>query len=274
MNSKGQKKVVKTPKKPKMEKEEVEVDQPVQKVKQIKQINQVKQPVQSTKVDKPAQTGKQYSKESKHSKFAGKPEKVQKDKPIKQAKSNDVEKVEQHAEKVGQHEEVENIELVDETGQYKFEKQLISIRLEMEEVRNKLRLLSNSFKGLESAYNYDVKKVAKSTRKRTKGKKTGFAKPKLVPDALAELIEVEQGTELTGPEVTRKVWDQLAKRGLISKDDGKLFRTDKTVSKVFNVPTSVNKINDSKDKVNGFNFYNLQKYVKNAYPPKVEVENA
>ena len=192
--------------------------------------------------------------------------KQKKVKPVKEAKEEvKVNLTEQVAEKQSEQADEVQVEQVDEvTNQMKFEQQLTAIREEMKVVRDKLQSLNNNLKSLESAYNHDIKKVQKTTRKRTKGKKTGFAKSKLVPDKLAEFIEVAVGTELTGPEITSKVWDQLKKRKLIAEEDGRVFRTNKEVTEVFGVPKSVNKSVDYKDTANGFNFYNLQRYISNA----------
>ena len=92
---------------------------------------------------------------------------------------------------------------------------------------------------------------------------TGFAKPQPVPDKLAKFIGVKSGTELTGPTITSKVWTQLKERGLTYEKDRRVFRTDKEVSELFNVPSSVNKSQDHRDK-KGFNFCNLQTYIANA----------
>ena len=102
-------------------------------------------------------------------------------------------------------------------------------------------------------------------------KPTGFARLRPVSGKLAGFIGVDSGAELSGPEVTKKVWAELKNRNLTYqgdekkgvKGDQRVLRVDDEVSKLFNIPMSVNKSVDHKD-ANGFNFGNLQKYIKNA----------
>lgn len=93
-------------------------------------------------------------------------------------------------------------------------------------------------------------------------KPTGFAKPALVPDKLANFIGVPSGTMLSGPQITKKVWDQLKERKLMLEDK-RVFRTNDEVSEVFGVSESVNNYTNHNDK-EGFNFCNLQRYISNA----------
>jgi chromatin remodeling complex protein RSC6 len=125
-----------------------------------------------------------------------------------------------------------------------------------------------------NAFNiYDYVKRLLSKQKKYIHKPTGFAKPQKVPSKLAKpqkvpsklakFIGVEAGDELTGPDITLKVWDQLKKRDLTYDKDRRVFRTNKEVSELFNIPMSVNESINYRDE-KGFNFCNLQKYIKNA----------
>lgn len=177
-------------------------------------------------------------------------------------------KVEQKVEEqIEQHNEVmdtvQNVSHV-VTDELKFTSQLASAQEEISKVREQLKLLTVNLKKLESAYSSDMKKAQKTSKKVSRTKKTGFAKPKLVPDKLAKFIGVNLGTELSGPEVTKKVWAQLREKGLMYEKDKRVFRTNAEVSDVFNVPKSVNKSVNHEDS-EGFNFRNLQKYIANAY---------
>lgn len=146
----------------------------------------------------------------------------------------------------------------------KFEIQIQNIKEEIKSVKIMLRTLDTNLKNLENVYNQDIKNAKKTAKKQKREKKSGIVKPKIVPDKLADFIEVQKGSELTRTDVAKKVWEQLRKRGLISDDDKRVFKTDKVITDLFGVPTSVNKIKDCHDK-KGFNFYNLQSYIKNAY---------
>ena len=151
-----------------------------------------------------------------------------------------------------------------ELNDMKFFKELSSVQSELNTMRKQFGNLSVTLKKLESAYNADVKKIKKTKPKRNAPHKlTGFAKPKPVPDKLAKFIGVNAGTELAGPAVTKLVWAQLKEKGLTYEGDKRVFRTNPEISELFNVPKSVNKSTDHKDKT-GFNFCNLQKYIANA----------
>lgn len=150
------------------------------------------------------------------------------------------------------------------TSELRFSQQYTAIQEEIKFMREKLGGLTISLRKLESAYNADIKKVKKTKQKRNfPHKATGFAKAKPVPEKLAKFIGVNPGTELTGPQVTKKVWSQLKEKGLTYDKDKRVFRTNAEVSELFNVPKSVNKSTDHKDKM-GFNFCNLQKFIANA----------
>ena len=92
---------------------------------------------------------------------------------------------------------------------------------------------------------------------------TGFAKLQKIPSKLAKFINVKTGEELTGPEITSKVWEQLKLRDLTYEKDKRVFRTNTETSDVFDIPKSVNSSTNHSDE-KGFNFCNLQRYIKNA----------
>lgn len=146
----------------------------------------------------------------------------------------------------------------------KFELQIETIKQDIKLVKETLQTLTLNLKSLELAYNQDVKQAKKNAKKQKREKKSGFETAKVVPDKLAEFLEVPKGSELARPDVAKKVWQKLRERGLISEQDKRVFKTDKLVTEIFGVPVSVNKITESRNKA-GFNFYNLQKYIKNAY---------
>lgn len=146
----------------------------------------------------------------------------------------------------------------------KFVEQHNALKQEVNNLSDKLKDLKTFMRKVESAYRHDVKKVSKAKRKR-KGntKPTGFIKTTPVPAKLAKFLDIEEGTELSGPEVTKLVWGALEAKGLQYENDRRVFRTNKEVTDVFGVDKSVNKCTSHKDK-KGFNFCNIQKYISNA----------
>lgn len=160
--------------------------------------------------------------------------------------------------------QTQNTILTSGPTELKFTTQFSALQEEVRTITKTLHGISSNLRKLESAYNSDIKKIRKTRPKRNvPHKATGFAKPKPVPEKLAKFIGVDPGTELTGPQVTKKVWSQLKEKGLTYEKDMRVFRTNAEVSKLFNVPKSVNESTYHKDKA-GFNFCNLQKFIANA----------
>jgi chromatin remodeling complex protein RSC6 len=139
-----------------------------------------------------------------------------------------------------------------------------TVQTELKELKDRCSSLTLTLRKLEGAHRQDIKKVRKHKQKRNgQHKPTGFAKPQLVPDKLAKFICVKSGSELTGPEITSAVWKQLKSRNLTYEKDKRVFRTNKEVSALFNVPATVNTSVDHRDE-HGFNFCNLQTYIAHA----------
>lgn len=191
----------------------------------------------------------------------------------KVVKSETEQKVEKKVEKkTSKKEEVKEAKPVQETTGDKFEEQLSSTQEECSKLKELIKSVSENLKKLQSVHKSEVKKMRTKKSKRSENHKpTGFARLRPVTGKLAGFIGVESGTELSGPEITKKVWAVLKSRNLTYqgdekkgvKGDQRVLRVDEEVSKLFNVPMSVNKSVDCKDP-NGFNFGNLQKYIKNA----------
>jgi hypothetical protein len=155
----------------------------------------------------------------------------------------------------------------------KFDEQMTSAQDECGKLKELLKSVSTSLKKLQATHKADVKKMKTKKSKRSgEHKPTGFARTRPVTGKLADFLGVQSGAELSGPEITKKVWAELKSRNLTYqgdekkgiKGDQRVLRVDDEVSQLFNIPKSVNKSTDCTDKENGFNFGNLQKYIKNA----------
>lgn len=163
-----------------------------------------------------------------------------------------------------------------------FEQKYIDLQKKYDELNLKYLDSEKIIKDLQKQQEKnDLKKNIKDLQKQNyqqkqqNHKNTGFAKLRPVPCKLATFIGVVPGTELSGPVITKKVWSELKSRNLTFqgdenrglKSDQRVLRVDDEVSKIFNIPMSVNNSVDSKDP-NGFNFGNLQKYIRNAFISK------
>lgn len=146
----------------------------------------------------------------------------------------------------------------------KFAKHLETLTQTLNNHLKVIKDIKSELKKLETSYAQDINKVYKSKRKRaTDAKPIGFIVGKVLPDELAKIIGVPNGTLMSMPEYTRKFYKELVARKLIYEKDGRVFRTDNEIKKVFNINDSVNKSTDHKDKT-GFNFSTLQGYLSKA----------
>lgn len=143
----------------------------------------------------------------------------------------------------------------------KFNNGLGELKNKIDSEISTLKQLKGELKKLETNYQQDLLKVWKSKKKRaTNGDKTGFIKNKKLPNKLALLIGVPEGTEMSMPAYTSKFYEEvLNKKNLLFDKDKRVFRADKELMELFDLPESVNQSNDYKDK-KGFNFSTLQKY--------------
>jgi hypothetical protein len=144
----------------------------------------------------------------------------------------------------------------------KFKKQIELLYKELDDYKTKNKVMMSCLKKLESSYDSDMKKIEKMKRKRSGNHKpTGFENPYNIPNKFADFLNVEHGCKMTGPEITKKMWEVLREKGLVSDKDGRVFKVTKEVMDVFKLPKEALKVTKM-DIDNGFNMLNLQKYIK------------
>lgn len=129
--------------------------------------------------------------------------------------------------------------------------------------------LTNTVKELREEINLLKKQYKKDIRSTKKKKKrvtncTGFTKAEPVPDKLVTFLGLEKGATMPRTDVTHEVYKVIKDRGLVYEKDGRVLRTDAEIRKLFNLPESVNKNKDPKNK-NGFTFFTFQRYMANIY---------
>lgn len=164
-----------------------------------------------------------------------------------------------------------------ETSASKFMTTLEIIKKSLSENVKELRETKNNLKKLETLYNHDVVRATKNNTKKKKArdlKPTGFGKLRAVPDKLADLVGIEKGTIMSRPEFTKKFYKLLDDRKLYYEGDRRVLRVDNEISRVLNISMDVNKSTNYKDD-NGFNFYNVQKFIAKCYNEEMEknIEN-
>lgn len=127
-----------------------------------------------------------------------------------------------------------------------------------------LKETRTAMKKLKASYDHDLTAALKSRRVRRNGATppTGFVKKVALRKELADLINVEENTMMAIPEYTRRFCAMMKENNLRYEKDGRIFRPNERIRKVFNLPESVNESTNHRDE-NGFNLYNLQKYISN-----------
>lgn len=122
-----------------------------------------------------------------------------------------------------------------------------------DEIRNLIKL-----------HKKELRSIKKQKRTRISKDKTGFTKPGVIPDKLAEFVGLNKGTEMSRTKLTKLICQEFENRNLYHKKDRRIIVPDDEVKTLFNLPKDADKSNDPKDK-NGLNFYNLQKYIAECY---------
>lgn len=92
-------------------------------------------------------------------------------------------------------------------------------------------------------------------------KTTGFAVPKPVSARLANWLNIDSNSMLSGPQLTKLVWEQLKNRNLVYEFDKRVFRTDQELAELFGLDMEIVNSSISHTDTLGLNFYNLQKHV-------------
>lgn len=196
-------------------------------------------------------------------------------KKTKNARDNELKAEKTNSTNISNDENNENI--IDnvsdaETSGSKFMTTLETIKKSLSENVKELRETKNNLKKLEALYNHDVVKATKNNNKKKKArdlKPTGFGKLRAVPDKLADLVGIDKGTIMSRPEFTKKFYKLLDDRKLYYEGDRRVLRVDNEISRVLNISMDVNKSTNYKDD-NGFNFYNVQKFIAKCYNEEIE----
>lgn len=130
----------------------------------------------------------------------------------------------------------------------------------MNELMKKLR---PKIMSLRQHYLHDVTKIEKTKRikKANRSGNGGFKGKHVLPEDLAEFLDygTDEKIELTIPELTKRFWEIVRKKGLVYEKDGRIFRPNEELKKIFNLPDSVDTSTNFNDR-SGFNFTTLQRY--------------
>jgi hypothetical protein len=156
----------------------------------------------------------------------------------------------------------------------KFTQSMKELSDKLDKQVNVMKAMRADVMKLKSSYQHDIVKAYKT--KRTNGEKkpkeVGFNKARLIADKFADLVGLPHSTVITVPKYSCELNKLLVKRGLRFDGDKRVFRVDEELSKMFDIPMSVNasvsvKDTGKKDKDTGktapvgFNIYTIQKFI-------------
>ena len=117
------------------------------------------------------------------------------------------------------------------------------------------------FRALQKRTERELKAAQKANtkRKRKSGNRapSGFVKPTLISDQLADFLGKAHGSELARTEVTREINQYIRANSLQDKDNGRKINPDTALQ-------SLLKLGDGEE----LTYFNLQRYMKPHFPPK------
>jgi len=114
--------------------------------------------------------------------------------------------------------------------------------------------LRTEFRSLEKAWTKSLKTAQKAgaKRKRKTGQRqpSGFVKPTLISDELANFLSKPSGTEMARTEVTREINKYIRAHNLQDKDNGRRINPDTSLTKLLKLK-----------KGDELTYFNLQRYM-------------
>ena len=118
--------------------------------------------------------------------------------------------------------------------------------------------IKNDFKTLEKSVNKEVKiaQKASSKKRRNNGnrKPSGFVKPTLISNELAEFLGKTIGTEMARTDVSKEINAYITAHDLQDKKNGRKINADEKLSKLLRL-----------SKEDELTYFNLQRYMKHHF---------
>jgi hypothetical protein len=152
-----------------------------------------------------------------------------------------------------------NILINNESIKLNFIKKLEEIEFNLNIQYENIKKLNQDLKELKNYYNQDIIKIQKLS-KYNNTNTVGFKKKIVIPDVLCKLVNINLKSELTVPEFTRLIYNELKKRNLQYDKDKRIYRIDNEFKNIFDLSFDVNNSITYPDK-NGFNIGTMQYYI-------------
>ena len=147
--------------------------------------------------------------------------------------------------------------------------QYLELQNQVSSAQDLLTALKNNLKRFHKVAERQIAKLSKNKRNQNQNRTpTGFGKARGVPSAIITLLGLENGAQMTRPDVTKKLYEYIDANNLRSDEDKRIIRVNDGLSTAFKLTKdqvkSINASKSEKDE-NGLNFYNIQKYVAKLY---------
>ena len=123
--------------------------------------------------------------------------------------------------------------------------------------RSQITALSAQVRALRTRSEREIRAATKAARKRRSAnrKPSGFVKPALISDELANFLGKPKGTEMARTEVTKEINQYIVSHNLQDKKNGRIIRADAKLRKLLRL-----------NKSDELTYFNLQKYMSPHFP--------
>ena len=150
--------------------------------------------------------------------------------------------------------DVPNIDIVELSNVNK----LTEFSAKLQQLSSMLSSVKSDFKLIEKSVSRELKIAQKNSSKKKKNagnrKPSGFVKPTLISDELAEFLGKTSGTEMARTEVSKEINAYIRTNGLQDKLNGRRIIPDVSLTKILNIKNEEE-----------LTYFNLQKYMKHHF---------
>ncbi len=135
---------------------------------------------------------------------------------------------------------------------------LTEFSAKLQQLSSMLSSVKSDFKLIEKSVSRELKIAQKNSSKKKKNagnrKPSGFVKPTLISDELAQFLGKTSGTEMARTEVSKEINTYIRTNGLQDKVNGRRIIPDVSLTKILNIKNEEE-----------LTYFNLQKYMKHHF---------
>lgn len=151
------------------------------------------------------------------------------------------------------------VENVVETTEVTLADNFAELLTQLTSFRSQITALTAQVRALRTRSEREIRAAQKAGRKRrvTNRKPSGFVKPALISDELANFLGKPKGSEMARTEVTKEINNYILSNNLQDKNNGRIIRADTKLRKLLRL-----------NKSDELTYFNLQKYMSPHFPKK------